>query len=416
MAKVNLNNDIIGVLDIGSTKVCCIIAKADIKGNLNVLGVGYQLSHGVSKGHITNIAQLDSCIRATVSDAEEMASVRLEKVFININSVSLQSNKAEAEMFISSSPIGDDDVVRVIEDINKKLNIGDRDVIHCITTGYSIDGSNGISDPRGMHGERLGVHFHLVSSPISHSKNLDNILENCHLDIENKVASSYASGLSCLVEDEKKLGCILIDMGGGVTSISVFKNGHVDFIGAIPLGGANVTKDIAICLSTSLLDAEKIKIKHGTVILEPNSNYEYIKAPPVGEDDELNFLEIKKSELIGIIRPRIDDIFIEIRYMLEKCGYGNNSFRRVVITGGACQLGGIKEFAENQLSSKVRIARPKIIKDLPESFSGPSFSTSIGLLEYAINEHFINNDKKAFLSKNKKFSFTKIGDWLRQNF
>ena len=416
MAKVNLNKDIIGVLDIGSTKVCCIIAKSDIKGNLNILGVGYQLSNGVSKGHITNINMLESSIRAVVCDAEEMSDVRLEKVFININSVNLQSYKAEAEMYVSSSPIGEDDVIKVIEDINKKVNIGDRDIIHCITTGYSIDGSNGISDPRGMHGDRLGVHFHLVSSSIPHSKNLNNILEKCHLGIENKVASSYASGLSCLVEDEKSLGSILIDMGGGVTSISVFKNGHLDFVGAIPLGGANVTKDIAICLSTSLIDAEKIKIKYGTVILEPNSNYEYIKVPLVGEEDEVNLLEIKKSELVGIIRPRVEDIFIEIRYMLERCGFGNSSFKRVVITGGASQLSGIKEFAENQLSSKVRIARPKIIKDLPESFSGPSFSTSLGLLEYAINEHFINKDKKAILSNNRKFSFTKIGDWIRKNF
>ena len=416
MAKVNLNNDIVGVLDIGSTKVCCLIVSVDIGDKPVLLGIGHQLSSGISKGQVTNIPGLESAIRGAVSDAEEMASVRLDKIFINISCSNLQSHKAEAEMNIFSNPIDEEDVVRVMEEVNNKININDRDVIHCITTGYSINGSNGISDPRGMFGDSLGVHFNLMSSSISQSRNLDAVLERCHLEIENKVVSSYASGLSCLVEDEKKLGAILIDMGGGVTSISVFRGGHIEFIGIIPLGGDNVTKDIAIGLSTSIADAEKFKIKYGSVSPNPNDSYEHIKVPLVGEEEDINFFEIQKSTLVEIIRPRIEDIFIEIKYMLEKCGYGSNSFKRVVITGGASQLGSIKIFAENQLSRKVRMARPNPIVDLPDSISGPAFSTVTGLLYFALNEKYKNKDKREIQSINKKYFFTKMGEWLKQNF
>ena len=414
MSKVTARNSVIAALDVGTTKVCCFIAITDEQGQLQISGVGHHRANGMRNGEVVNMDALEASVRAAVDAAEQMAKQRIDSVFVNLTCGSPRSSQVEVELAVSGHEIRDADVRRIMEHAGGHFDAGDRDLIHCIPTSYSIDGSNGIIDPRGMYGERLGVNIHLVTAALGQSRNFSTVIEHCHLDIEDKVVSAYASGLACLVEDEKELGVTVIDMGGGTTSVAVFQKGHIEFVGSVPIGGNHVTSDIAKGLSTPIAKAERLKTVYGSVVQTPSDERELIKVPLVGEDDENSANEVPKSMLVQIIQPRLEETFEFVRDMLEVSGYSQIAGRRVVITGGASQLEGIRDLAELVLDKQVRLGRPKTIKGLPESVSGPAFATTAGLLRYAINEHVILPDIAETVSKGR--GVDRIGQWLKENF
>ena len=292
----------------------------------------------------------------------------------------------------------------------------DRELIHCIPTGYSIDGGNGIIDPRGMYGEKLGVTIHLVTAGIGPGRNLATVIDRCHLDIKDRVVSPYAAGLACLVDDEKDMGVTVIDMGGGTTSIAVFNDSQVVFVESITIGGNHVTNDIAKGLSTPVAKAERLKTVYGTVAMTPGDARELLKVPLVGEDDETNASEVPKSMLVQIIQPRIEETFELVRSHLDASGFVKSAGRRVVLTGGASQLEGVRDLAELVLDKQVRLGRPKLIRGLPDSVSGPAFSTAAGLLRYGLKEHVLRPSYAVMAAANQKRGFGRIGQWLRENF
>ena len=416
MSKTMPRNSTIAALDVGTTKVACLIAHMGEGDEFHVVGVGHHRSRGMRSGQVTNLDEVEASVRAAVDAAEQMSNSRIDRVFLNMSCGTPQSTRVDVELAVSGHQIRDTDVRRVLDHGSAQYDINDRELIHCIPTGYSIDGSNGILDPRGMYGDKLGVNIHLVTAAVGPARNLNSVIDRCDLDVEDRVVSPYASGLACLVDDEKDLGVTVVDMGGGTTSIAVFLEGQVVYVDTLPVGGNHVTGDIAKGLSTPVAKAERLKTVYGSVMQAPGHARELIKVPLVGEEDEDSGNEVPKSMLVQIIQARIEETLELVRSHLETSGFAKLAGRRVVLTGGGSQLEGVRDLAELVLDKQVRLGRPKMIRGLPESLSGPSFATAVGLLRYGLREHVTRPDHAAMAAAKDKRNFGRIGQWLRENF
>ncbi|NKD85234.1 cell division protein FtsA [Haematospirillum jordaniae] len=424
MARNRQRNDPVTALDVGTTKVACFVATADENGDLRVLGVGHHRSRGMRNGQVADMAQLEESVRAAVDAAEQTAGVRVGDICINVTGGGLHCRNVDAEVSVAGHAIRDNDVRRILEQGHQFLLAegGDRELIHCIPTGYTIDGTDGIVDPRGMYGDRLGVRIHMVAAGGGALRNLANVIDRCHLRIESRTASAHASAVACTVDDEKEMGVTVIDMGGGTTSISVFLDGHPVFADVVPVGGNHVTNDIARGLSTPAGMAERLKTVWGTVHSAPADARELLKVPQVGEDEDAGAQEIPRSELVRIIRPRIEETFELVRARLSTAGMLHAAGRRVVLTGGASQLQGLREMAELVLDKQVRLGRPRRIRGVPENALGPAFSACAGLLRYAIRDQAFRTtpadaDMAGLVERNARPSrgIGRVLGWLKEN-
>ena len=414
MAK--LRTGIIAALDIGSAKVCCFIAHVNTEGGIRVIGVAQQASTGVRNGSVVDMEAAQKAVLTAVSAAEELAGERIDRIFVNLSGGRVYSHVQEIEVSIAGHEIADTDLRRAKERNFQIEQPEDRELIHCLPVGYSIDGNRGIHDPRGMFGERLGVSFHHIYAAVGPIRNLRSCVARCHLDIEEVVVSPYASGLSCLVEDEKDLGVTLVDMGGGTTTIAVFYDGQIVFTDSIPVGGGHVTNDIARGLSTPVVHAERMKILYGSAVPAQSDDNEIIDVPLVGEDDHNQPNHVPRSILTGIIRPRVEETFELVRERLEASGAGRISGRRMVLTGGAAQLHGIPELAGLVLEKQVRIGRPLRISGLAEATSGPAFSACAGLLRYGVEKYSGAIEDTQTGDDVPAGRFARIGQWLKESF
>ena len=265
--------------------------------------------------------------------------------------------------------------------------------------------------------DRLGANMHLVTATSNVVRNIASVVERCHLGIEAFVVSPYAAGLSCLVEDERDLGVTVIDMGGGTTTMAVFFDGSVIYTDCVPVGGAHITSDIARGLATPLREAERLKTLYGSAIPSSLDEREVINVPLVGEQDEDHPNHVPKSLLIRIIHPRLEETFELVRNRLEASGFDKVASRRVVITGGASQMPGVRDLAQELLDKQVRLGRPIRVNGLADMASGPAFATSAGLLAFAADQaldasrrgHVTNRETGGGL-------LGRVGSWLRENF
>lgn len=258
-------------------------------------------------------------------------------------------------------------------------------MIHCLPTNYRLDLGEEIKDPRNIYGENLSVNILLGMVPDIQFKNLSTVIENAHLEIAEKAFSAYASGLACLVDDEKEIGATIVDIGGGTTNMATFKHGYPVAFSSIGVGGNNVTNDIAWGLTTSFTHAERLKTLHGCAFMTSQDKEDLINVYPVGEEDDSLIKQVPKAELISIITPRIEEIFELVNKKLAEHGLRDISSHRVVLTGGGAQLSGIRDIANMVLDKQVRIGRPKNVINLPDNLYNPCFSTAIGLLLFALN-------------------------------
>ncbi|KAF0146578.1 MAG: cell division protein FtsA [Rhodospirillaceae bacterium] len=412
--KIKLRTGLIAALDVGTTKVCCFIARAE-EDVLKVVGIGHQRSLGLRNGVVIDMDEVEASIRAAVAAAEQMAGERINRVVVNVSGGRPHSSKIEVEVSVDGRQIDDDDVRRIVDYARRQKMTGDHDLIHCISVGYSIDGANGIRDPRGMFGNRLGVSLHMVAAQAGAVRNLRLVVERCHLDVEAMVVSPYASGLACLVDDEKELGVTAIDMGGGITAVGVFENGQVIHVACLPIGGQHVTGDIAKGLSTPVANAERLKTLYGSAMPSPSDAREILKVPLVGEDDESAANQVPRSMLVQIIQPRIEETFELVRSHLEANGLARNAGRLVVLTGGAAQLQGVREAAALILDKQVRLGRPAVgLRGLAEATGGPEFATCAGLLKYATHIHGDTPARQTPSKATNRFGW--LGEWLRTNF
>ena len=405
---------LVAALDIGTTKVCCFIARTQTERQ-QIVGIGHQVARGLRNGVIVDLEAAGSSVAAAVHAAEEMAGETIQHVVANLSGGFGASRIIKAEIGVSGREIGDSELQRVLEQGYQLREPGDRQIMHSVPVGFSIDDSRGIRDPRGMYGERLGVNMNVVTARAAAVRNHSAAIGRSHLEVEALVVSPYASGLACLVEDEIGLGVTVIDMGGGTTTIAVFFDGNLIFADAVPVGGTHVTKDIARGLSTPIAHAERMKTLFGTAISTSTDERDMLAVPQIGEEEEGHVNHIPKSLLVGIIAPRIEETFEMVRDRLEASGFDKLAGRRVVLTGGAAQLNGVREFAGLILDKQIRVGRPVGIAGLAEATSGPAFSTAAGLIHFALSERAEAPNAKRVAAVPASGLIGRLGHWLKEN-
>jgi cell division protein FtsA len=419
---------ILCALDVGTSKIVCLIARlmpADASDMLRgrthrcrILGIGHQRSRGIKGGAVVDMDEAEQAIRLTVDAAERMAGVQVESVIVNVTGGRLASQHYHARVQVDGESVSDRDVHRVLEAAAAQTALQGRAVLHSLPTGFSLDSTTGVRDPKGMIGDQLGADMHVVGCDAAAVRNLMLAIERCHLDVEAMVATPYASGLAGLVDDETDMGTTLIDIGGGTTSIGVFSGGHVVHVDAIAVGGNHVTMDVARGLTIRLADAERLKTLYGACISSSSDERETVMISQVGEDGD-HPQHVPKSQLVRIIRPRVEEILELVRDRLTAAGLAPGARQRVVLTGGGCLLTGLPEAARRILSSQVRIGRPLGIQGLPESAKSPAFSASLGLLIYpqvAGIEHFEPRRSHVMRSAVGDGYISRVGRWLRESF
>lgn len=380
---------VIAALDIGSSKIACFIARiVDDQGGFEVLGAGHQASAGVRSGAIIDIDAAEAAIRQTVHAAENMAAdalhgYPLREVVVNVPGVHLRTSRVDMGIAVAGHEVTDNDVRRALAKAQQHALKAGEELIHTIPAGYRLDGHNGVRDPRGMYGQNLDVDIHLVSGDASALRNFASCTGRGHLDIAALCAAPYAAGLASLVEDEMDLGCTVIDMGGGVTSFAIFHGGAMIHCDAIAVGGQHVTSDIARGLTTSISAAERLKTLYGNAIAAGMDENDLIDVPQIGEDRRSQPNHVPRSLLVGIIQPRLEEILELVRARLNDSGVGIAAGKRVVLTGGASQIPGLRDLSQLLLDKQVRLGRPIRVNGLAEAVSGPAFATTAGLLTYA---------------------------------
>ncbi|MDE3059868.1 MAG: cell division protein FtsA [Pseudomonadota bacterium] len=407
----------IAVLDVGTSKIACFIAQVDAAGAVRITGIGHQLSKGIRCGIITDFAEAEASIVAAVHAAEQMAGETVENVMVSLSGGNLTSRNVTVEMTMLGEEVSDRDIMDIIEQGRASIAHNESDIIHCIPVSYYLDGARGIVDPRKMFGKKLGADLHIITGLPSVTRNLAHCVARCHLNVEEYFAAPYASALSVLEEDEKHLGVTLIDMGGGVTSFAVFSGGRNVYTDAVAIGGSHVTSDIAKGLSTSLAHAERLKTLHGSAVASGSDDQVMVDVPPLGEEESDEVNTLPRSMLVGVIRPRIEEIFEMIRSKIEMSGAATAAGKRVVLTGGASQLLGTREMAAAILGKQVRLARPRPMPGLAEAVSGPAFATGLGMIEYITKKPMEDQMFDTYRRRGGLTAgFEKVVSWFRENF
>ena len=416
MVRNLIKNGYVTALDIGSGKVCCMIAKVS-DDNIQIIGMGCAQSLGIKNGVIVNFAQASSSIQDAIIEAEQKAKKRVESVIVNISSPQLKSVYVSAQITIPDTRvIIPSDVRKVIDTALSKVDLKEMEIIHQIPVSYTLDGQSDIEDePTGLSGKTLGVTLHLITAPLAQIRNLSMALERCHVWIAAKVATPYASALSVLSQSEKDNGTTLIDIGSGIASMAIFSNGFIRYAAILPLGGNLVTKDISYVLKTPIKDAERAKTLNGCALVSSNDEKATVTLPLIGEEDEAASTTISRKTLISIMLARIEQIFDFLKMYLMEQEKEDFATRRVVLCGGFSLTSGLREKASSLLDAQVRCGKPIYIKGLSEVLPMTTMSTAIGLLLYALNHRIQKEDKK--IKQQQKENWVKrVFKWIIQNF
>ncbi|CAH0237363.1 cell division protein FtsA [Roseomonas sp. CECT 9278] len=374
-----------GVLDIGSTKAVCMIARIESDGTPRVLGFGWRQGRGVKGGSIVDLEEAERAIRAAVGQAEEMADTRLPGVIVNLSCGQPDSRQLHIQWGIGGRAVTDQDLRAILHEGRRRTSEEGRETVHAIPLGFTVDATPGVDDPRSMICDTLGARLHMVSASQASLRNLGACLLRCDLEVEELVSAPFAAGLATLVDDEKQLGATVIDMGGGTTSLAVFSEGHLVHTAQVAIGGGQVTNDLATVLATPLTHAERIKTLHGSVHGGSDDDREFLPVPLLGEDEHA-IARIPRSMVVNIIKPRLEETFELVRERLDAAALGREGGTRVVLTGGGSQMVGAREMAARILDRQVRIGRPLPVRGLAEAASGPGFASAVGLLLWGAGE------------------------------
>ncbi len=369
-----------GVLDIGTTKIVCIIGRIESDGTPRVLGFGWQRGQGVRAGGITDIEQAERAIRAAVGAAEEMADTRLRSVTINLSCGQPESRLFNVRWPVGGRAVTEADIRKVLLEGRARAATDGRAIIHAMPLNFAADETLGVDDPRGLFCDTLSARLHVVDALHTSLRTLTACLQRCDLGITELVSAPMAAGIATLVEDEKQLGATVLDMGGGTTGMAIFAEGQLLHTCQLPIGGQHVTNDIARLLSTPVAHAERLKTLYGSAQSSPDDEREMLPVKLVGEAEH-QIAKVPRTAVVGIIIPRLEETFEMVRERLE--GFGSIAGARVVLTGGASQLQGVREMAATILDRQVRVGKAAPLRGLPESASGPAFATAVGLLSWA---------------------------------
>ena len=379
MVNTTNKDEFIVALDIGTTKVLCLVADYDDNGEIRLVGVGQEACSGLNKGVISEIDATVNSIRKAKDQARTMTNCKFTKVITGIAGNHIQSYNGNAAINILNDEVTQEDKDKVIASASDISIPPDQEILHRIPQYFTIDGQMGIKEPIGMAGKRLEANVHVITCSTTAKKNLTKCIENSFLEVDEFVLQPVASSYSVLTDEEKSLGVCLVDIGGGTTDIAIFTDGDIKHTAVIPAAGQMVTNDIRIGLRTSLEAAEDIKKKYGSLINEANDAQINIPVPSVSDKPES---EISKPSLTHIITCRIDEIFQQIEEEINSSGWASKIRAGIVFTGGGCKLNGLDTYAENKLLMPTRIGSPKDIIGIQNLSGQTRYSTAVGLLLY----------------------------------
>lgn len=378
---------LITAIDIGSSKISALIAHMPADGELQVLGTGQRESRGVQRGYVADIEATEVAIREAVEQAERIAGTNIEDAWVGFSAGGLVSNVAQVEVDLGGHRIEQVDIDELLGAGRRSIDPDGRMVLHAQPTLYTIDGLTGVKSPLGLHADRLGVDIHVVAAEPSPVRNLDLCVRSAHIGVKSIVAAPIATGLACLSEEERELGVALVELGAGVTNVSLFCGGLLVGLASLPMGAADITDDIASAFGTRRAQAERMKCFHGSATTSPRDNHEMIEVAPLsGEDDGSEPARITRAQLIAVIRQRLEHWMGEIAGALKDLGFTGPVGRQVVLTGGGAELKGIADYAQGVLGRAVRVGRPRGIAGLPDAHSGPGFATLAGLIQFAASD------------------------------
>lgn len=410
---------IIAALDIGTSKVVCLIAKVNQDTeSFEIIGIGHQASKGIRNGKIVDTHMAEKTIGQAVQSAEHMArhflnGTPLSKIIVNVPAQAATVYTSSANIDIKGNEINEGHIQKALSHC-QNMEIPDSvEVIHRIPLGFQVDETDSVKNPLGMVASSLQAQALEIAVPTLSLRNVANVVERNHLEVDFVCLSPYASGLACLVDDEMEMGTTLIDIGAGTSNIAIFSEGHLIYTDVIPIGGNHITSDIARGLTTPAAHAERIKTLYGSAISSPLEDDDFIDIPLVGETDIANSSQVPRSVLLGIMRPRLEEIFELIHAHIRDSGLADITGRRAVLTGGTSQLPGISEFASHMLDKQVRLGQPEKIPAPDKNISNPIFSTAIGLLYYGL---YHVDEAPAVSSPYTTWSiFRQIGGWIKEN-
>ena len=379
--------DLITALDIGSSKVSAMIAQKADGGELIVLGTGQRESRGVKRGYIADMAATELAVREAVEQAERIAGTNIENVWVSFSAGGLVSDVASVEVELGGHRIEQADIDELLQHGRDSIDPGGRMVLHAQPTLYTLDGLTGVKKPLGLHADRLGVHIHVVAADGSPVRNLDLCVRSAHLEVKSIIAAPLATGLACLSDEERELGVALVELGAGITNVSLFAGGMLVGLQSIPVGAADITDDIASAFGTRRTQAERMKCFYGSANMSPRDNHDMIDVAPISaEDDGGEGARITRAQLIAVIRQRLEHLTSEIQKALKDLGFDGPVGRQVVLTGGGAELKGIADYVQQALGRAVRVGRPRGLTALPDAHSGPAFATLAGLAFFAASD------------------------------
>jgi len=422
------NKRIITGLDIGTTKICAIIAEVTSEGKIDIIGIGISPSNGLRKGIVVDIDKTSRAIDSAIKKAERMAGVDVESVFVGIAGSHISSVNSHGVVAVTGEEkeIANSDIQRVLEAAKIIPLSAEEEIIHVLAREFIVDGCPGIKDPLGMSGVRLEVETHIIKGSSTSIQNLVKSVLRAGLEVEDIVLEPLASSESVLAEDEKELGVALADIGGGTTDFVVFHEGSIAYTSVLPVGGNHVSNDIAVGLRTPVSEAGKLKINYGSARTANVSSDEYIDVLEASGKDKK---KIKRKTLSNVIEPRMEELFNLLNKELNKAGPKDLTPAGLVLTGGSSLLEDATDLASDIVDLPVRIGEPDYINGLSDAIDNPVysqkgetvpkaiFSTAVGLVEYGIKNQKEKKVKKKDKAKNTVNDFfAKLKNWFEDFF
>jgi len=425
-----LQRGVVAILDVGSSKIACLVLRFDGSGRLSedgsigsmagqsgfrVVGAATTRSRGVKFGEVTAMQETERAIRTALQAAQKMAEIRVDHVIASFSGANPRSYGLDASVDLEGQVVTEAEVARVLADCDVPEYGAGREVLHAQPVNFALDNRSGLGDPRGQLGQTLAVDMHMLTVDAPAIQNLVHCIKRCDLELAGIASSAYVSGISALVEDEQELGAACIDMGGGSTSVSIFMKKHMIYADCVRIGGDHVTGDISMGLGVPMADAERIKTFCGGVHATGVDDRDMIDIGGDTGDWEHDRRTVSRAELIGIMRPRVEEILEEVRARLDAAGFDHLPSQQIVLTGGGSQIIGLDALAGRILGQRVRLGRPLRVHGLPQSATGPGFASAVGLSLFAAHpqdewwDFEIPNDR--YPAK----SFKRAVKWFRDN-
>ena len=394
MRKTAMQRGVIAVLDVGTSKIACLVLRFDGSerfkpgdeigamaggSGFRVIGAATTRSRGVRYGEVNAMQETERAVRTVIQAAQKMANLRVDHVIACFSGAKPRSYGLDGQIDLQDNVVTEEDVSHVLAACNVPDIGEDREVLHAQPINFALDNRSGLSDPRGQIGNNLATDVHMLTVDAHVVGNLLHCIKRCDLEVAGIASSAYVSGVSALVEDEQELGAACIDIGGGATGISIFMRKHMIYSDCVRMGGENITSDISQGLQVPLATAERIKTFYGGVVATGMDDREMIEIGGDTGDWEHDRRTVSRAELIGIMRPRVEEILEEARACLDVAGFEHLPSQQIVLTGGSSQIPGLESLAAKILGQQVRLGRPIRVQGLPQAATGPAFASSVGL-------------------------------------